>query len=166
MMTEKKLGYNIRIKGEKVNHEVFKEYLEIAKRADDAGLYFLAFPEFFGRFDRNRIHIIPYMSAIATNTERAKIGPDVLQIPFLHPKHIADIGSSLDIISEGRFILGVGVGVSPSEFENFGVPYEKRGKITDESMDIIIKLWTQPSIADYNGKFFKLRNVCSPPCVQ
>jgi len=165
-MSEKKLGYNIRIKAEKVDHEVFKEYVEIAKRADKAGLYFLAFPEFFGRFDRNRIHIIPYMTAIATNTEHALVGPDVLQIPFLHPKHIADIGASLDIITNGRFVLGIGTGWQPAEFEKFGLSFKDRGKITDESLDIIIKLWTQPSIAEYNGKFFRFKEVCSPPCIQ
>ena len=162
----KKLGYNIRLKTEKVGHEVFREYLGIAKRADAAGLYYLAFPEFFERFDRNRIHVIPYMSAIASHTENVKFGNYVLITPIFHPKHIADIGASLDIISNGRFILGVGTGWVPSEFENFGIPFEERGKRTDEALDIIIKLWTQPSIAEYNGKFFKLRNVCSPPCVQ
>ena len=165
-MQEKKLGYNIRVKAEKVNVEVKNEYFEIAKRADDAGLHYLAFPEFFGRFDPSRIHVVPYMAAVAAITEHVKIGPDVLQVPLLHPKHIADIGASLDIISEGRFILGVGTGWVPSEFENFGVPYEKRGRITNESLDIIKKLWTEPAIYDYRGKFFTLRNVCSPPCIQ
>jgi alkanesulfonate monooxygenase SsuD/methylene tetrahydromethanopterin reductase-like flavin-dependent oxidoreductase (luciferase family) len=165
-MTEKKLGYNIRIKAEKVNHEIFKEYLEIAKKADDAGLYYLAFPEFFGRFDRNRVHVIPYMTAIAAHTEHAKLGPDVLQVPFLHPKHIADIGSSLDIISNGRFVLGVGTGWVPSEFEKFGISFKERGKITNESLDIIIKLWTEPAINDYRGKFFTFKDLCSPPTVQ
>ncbi|MDH5443413.1 MAG: LLM class flavin-dependent oxidoreductase [Hadesarchaea archaeon] len=165
-MAEKKLGYNIRIKAEKVNVEVKKEYLELAKRADDAGLYYLAFPEFFGRFDPSRIHVVPYMAAVAAITEHVKIGPDVLQVPLLHPKHIADIGSSLDIISEGRFILGVGTGWVPSEFENFGIPFKERGRRTDESLDIIKKLWTEPAIYDYRGKFFTLRNVCSPPAIQ
>jgi alkanesulfonate monooxygenase SsuD/methylene tetrahydromethanopterin reductase-like flavin-dependent oxidoreductase (luciferase family) len=165
-MTEKKLGYNIRIKAEKVNVDVKNEYLGIAKRADEAGIYYLAFPEFFARFDPNRLHVVPYMAAIAARTEHAKLGTDVLQIPLLHPKHIADIGASLDIISEGRFILGAGLGPNPAEFENFGIPFKERGKRTDEALDIIKKLWTEPAIYDYRGKFFTLRNVCSPPCVQ
>jgi len=166
-MTEKKLGYNIRLKTEKVNIEVKNEYLEIAKRADDAGIYYLAFPEFFSRFDPNRLHVVPYMAAIAARTERAKLGTDVLEIPLLHPKHIADIGASLDIISEGRFILGAGVGMNvPTEFENFGLSIKERGRRTDESLDIIKKLWTEPAIYDYRGKFFTLKNVCSPPCIQ
>jgi len=80
-MAEKKLGYNIRVKAEKVNVAIKNEYLEIAKRADDAGIYYLAFPEFFARFDPNRLHVVPYMAAIAARTEHVKLGTDVLQIP-------------------------------------------------------------------------------------
>ncbi|MDH5443872.1 MAG: LLM class flavin-dependent oxidoreductase [Candidatus Hadarchaeaceae archaeon] len=167
-MVEKKLGYNIRIKGEKVNHELYKEYVAIAKRADAAGLYYLSFPEFFARFDRNRIHVIPYMTAIAAQTEHVKFSNDVLVVPLFHPIHIADIGSSLDIMTNGRFILGVGLGSSRAEYENFGISWawKKRGRILDESLDIIKKLWTEPAISEYKGKFYTIKNICSPPPVQ
>jgi len=165
-MTEKNLGYNVRIKAEKVNHEVFKEYMEIAKRADDAGLYYLGIPEFFARFDPNRLHSVPYMGAIATLTEHVKFGPNVMEVTLLHPIHVADTTATYDIMSNGRYVLGVGSGFWPSEYENFGIPWKKRGAILDETLDIIKKLWTEPAIYDYKGKFFTLKNVCSPPCVQ
>ena len=165
-MSEKKLGYNIRVKGEKVNYEVFKEYLEIAKRADNSGLYYLGIPEFFARFDSRRLHSVPYMGAIATVTEHVKFGPDVMEVTLLHPIHVADTTATYDIMSNGRYVLGVGSGFWPSEYENFGIPWNKRGAILDETLDIIKKLWTEPAIYDYRGKFFTLKNVCSPPCVQ
>jgi len=165
-MPEKKLGYNIRVKAEKVNHEIFKEYMEIAKRADDSGLYYLAIPEFFARFDSRRLHSLPYMGAIATLTEHVKFGPNVMEVTLLHPIHVADTAATYDIMSNGRYILGVGSGFWPSEYENFGIPWDKRGAILDETLDIIKKLWTEPAIYDYKGKFFTLKNVCSPPCVQ
>jgi len=166
MAQKKLLGYNIRLKGEEVSYGVFREYLEIAKRADDAGLYYLAFPEFFARFDPRRLHVVPYMAAIAAHTQHVKVGFDVLQVPLLHPIHIADIGSSLDIMSNGRFVLGVGTGYFPPEYENFGIPFKERGRRTDEALDIIKKLWTEPALYEYRGKYFTLRNVCSPPTVQ
>jgi alkanesulfonate monooxygenase SsuD/methylene tetrahydromethanopterin reductase-like flavin-dependent oxidoreductase (luciferase family) len=165
-MTEKKLGYNIRVKAEKVNYEVFKEYMEIAKRADTSDLYYLGIPEFFARFDSRRLHSVPYMGAIATVTERVKFGPNVMEVPLLHPIHVADTTATLDIMSNGRYILGAGLGFWPSEYENFGIPWNKRGAILDESLDIIKKLLTEPAIYDYRGKFFTLKNVCSPPCIQ
>jgi len=165
-MTEKKLGYNIRVKAEKVNHEVFKEYMGIAKKADNSGLYYLGIPEFFARFDTRRLHSIPYMAAIATVTEHVKFGPNVMEVPLLHPIHVADTTATLDIMSNGRYILGVGLGFWPSEYDNFQLPWKERGKRLDEALDIMKKLWTEPAIYDYRGKFFTLKNVCSPPCVQ
>jgi len=161
----KKLGYNIRIKGE-VNPQTVREYFDLAKRADNAGIYYLGVPGFFDRSDRRILHLFTYVSALAVVTEHAKVGFECLLIPLIHPKHVADIGASLDIISNGRFVLGAGLGWRRDEYEKFEVPWEERGKRLDESLDIIKKLWTQPMIDEYNGKFFKFKNVCSPPCVQ
>ena len=165
-MTEKKLGYNVRVKAENVDYKVFREYMEIVKRADAAGLYFLAIPEFFARFDSRRLHSLPYMGAIATVTEHAKFGPDVMEVPLLHPIHVADTTATYDIMSNGRYVLGVGLGFWPIEYDNFQIPWKERGARLDEALDIMIKMWTQPAVYDYRGKFFTLKDVCSPPCVQ
>jgi len=170
-MAEKKLGYNIRLKAEEVDYFAFKEYIEIAKRADkcyDYGLYYLAIPEFFARRDPNRLHAFPYMGAIANATEHVKFGSHVFEVPLIHPKHLADIGATLDIMSNGRFILGVGVGIYPPSYEIFGVPWKERGRRLDESLEIIKKFWTAPkgALVSYEGKYFKIKDECSPPCVQ
>jgi len=165
-MTEKKLGYNVRVKAEKVDYKVFREYLGIAKKADAAGIYYLGIPEFFARFDPKRLHSIPYMGAIATETEHAYFGPNVMEVTLLHPIHVADTTATYDIMSNGRYILGVGSGFWPSEYDNFQLPWNKRGAILDETLDIVKKMLTEPAVYDYRGKFFTLKDVCSPPCVQ
>jgi len=165
-MVEKNLGYNVRVKAEKVDYKVFRDQLEVVKRADAAGIHYLGIPEFFARFDSKRLHSIPYMGAVATVTEHAKFGPDVMEVPLLHPIHVADTTATYDIMSNGRYVLGVGVGIWPSEYDNFQLPWKERGKRLDEALDIMIKMWTEPAIYDYKGKFFTLKNVCSPPCVQ
>ena len=165
-MAEKKLGYNVRVKAEKVDYKVFREYIGIAKRADAAGIYYLAIPEFFARFDSKRLHSLPYMGAIAAETEHAYFGPNVMEATLLHPIHVADTTATYDIMSNGRYILGVGSGFWPSEYDNFQVPWNKRGAILDETLDIVKKMLTEPAVYDYRGKFFTLKDVCSPPCVQ
>jgi len=165
-MPEKKLGYNIRVKAERVDYKVFREYMEIAKRADAAGIYYLGIPEFFARFDTRRLHSLPYMGAIATVTEHAYFGPNVMEVPLLHPIHVADTTATYDIMSNGRYILGVGLGFWPRSYENFGVPWNKRGAILDETLDIVKRMLTEPAVYDYRGKFFTLKDVCSPPCIQ
>ena len=165
-MVEKNLGYNVRVKAEKVDYKVFRDQLEVVKKADAAGIHYLGIPEFFARFDSKRLHSIPYMGAVATVTEHAKFGPDVMEVPLLHPIHVADTTATYDIMSNGRYVLGVGVGIWPSEYDNFQLPWKERGKRLDEALDIMIKMWTEPAIYDYKGKFFTLKNVCSPPCIQ
>ena len=165
------MGYNVRVKAEEVDNSTYKEYIEIAKRADkcyDRGLYYLAIPEFFARRDPARLHCIPYMGAIAQVTEHVLFGPHVLEVPLFHPKHLADIAATLDIMSNGRFVLGVGVGFQPYEYEVFGIPWEERGKRLDESLEIMKKFWTAPkgTLVSYEGKHFKIKDECSPPCVQ
>jgi alkanesulfonate monooxygenase SsuD/methylene tetrahydromethanopterin reductase-like flavin-dependent oxidoreductase (luciferase family) len=165
----KLVGFNIRYKGDRPpTHEDFKTLLEIARDADkhyDEGLYYLAVPEFFARRDPNRLHSVPYLAAIATVTENVRFGPNVMEVPLLHPKHVADISASLDIMSNGRFILGVGVGIYEPSYETFGVPWKERGKVLDEALEVIKRLWTEP-VVNYTGKYFKIVNDCSPPCIQ
>jgi len=163
-MTEKKLGYNIRIKKD-VDAKTVKEYFALAKRADDAGIYSLAVPGFFDRSDRRIINIFTYVSGLALVTEHCKVGFDCLLVPLIHPKHVADIGASLDLMSNGRFVLGAGLGWRKDEYERFEVPWHERGKRFDEALEIIEKLWTQPSV-DYSGRFWNFKKMVSPPCVQ
>jgi alkanesulfonate monooxygenase SsuD/methylene tetrahydromethanopterin reductase-like flavin-dependent oxidoreductase (luciferase family) len=168
-MPKKFIGLNVRYKGDHPpKYDDFKNALQIAKEADkhyDEGLYYLAVPEFFARRDPNRMHCVPYIGAIATVTKNAMFGPNVLEVPLFHPKHVADIGATLDIMSNGRFMLGVGVGIYEEEYENFGVPWKERGRRLDESLEIITQFWTKPSVS-YKGKYFQIENDCSPPCVQ
>jgi alkanesulfonate monooxygenase SsuD/methylene tetrahydromethanopterin reductase-like flavin-dependent oxidoreductase (luciferase family) len=168
-MPKKLVGLNIRYKGDvPPTHKDFRQLIEIAKDADkyyDQGLYFFAIPEFFARRDPKRMHCFPYMGALATVTQNVKFGPNVLEVPLFHPKHTADVASTLDIMSNGRFILGVGVGIYEEEYQNFGVSWHDRGKILDESLDLMIKFWTEPSV-NYKGKFFEIKDDCSPPNVQ
>ena len=171
-MPKKLLGYNIRVKAEDVDYWTYKEYVEIAKRADacyDKGLYYLAIPEFFARKDPARLHVLPYLGVVAEVTEHVKFGPHVLEVPLFHPKHIADIGASLDIMSNGRFVLGVGVGFLPFEYEDvFGIPWKERGRRLDESLEVMKKFWTAPrgALVTHEGRYFKIKDECSPPCVQ
>ena len=168
-MPKKRIGLNVRYKGDVPPvYKDFKQLLEIVKDADnhyDEGIYYLGIPDFFARRDPKRLHSFPYMAAIATVTQNVKFGPNVLEAPLFHPKHIADMSSSIDIMSNGRFILGVGLGVYEPGYKNFGVSWHDRGKILDEQLEVITKLWTEAP-ANYKGKFFQIENEYSPPNIQ
>jgi len=157
-----KLGIAFNVKELNARPYHLKNYYEIAERADEVGLYYFAFPNMVSR-GMAGVETFAYISAIAARTRNVKIGTDVWQIPLYHPIIIASRAATLDLISEGRFICGVGTGWSPKEHETLGVPWHERWERFDETIEIVKKLWTEPTVT-YHGKFFTLEDVvCLKP---
>ncbi|MGD9763957.1 MAG: LLM class flavin-dependent oxidoreductase [Candidatus Binatia bacterium] len=100
--------------------------------------------------------------AIAMRTKKLRIGPGVLLLPLYNPLHVAEHGTVVDVISQGRFILGVGQGYRKEEFEAFQVPLTDRPARMREGIEAIRTLWTQP-VANYHGKHFTYTNVTLRP---
>ncbi len=101
------------------------------------------------------------LAALAARTTRVRLGTSVLIIPYRNPLILANTLATIDQISRGRVILGIGVGWQKEEFEALGVGefYASRGRVTDEWMEICIKLWTnQPPVA-YEGRFARFPDV-------
>lgn len=72
------------------------------------------------------------LSWLAGLTDRVRLGTTVLVAPYRHPLLTARMAANLDELSGGRLVLGVGVGWARQEFEALGVPFERRGRLTDE----------------------------------
>jgi len=84
------------------------------------------------------------MVTFAASTSRIQIGSAILLLGLRHPTVAARILTSLNVLSEDRLILGVGVGgENPAEFDFSGVPYERRGKVLDESLEFLISQWEE-----------------------
>ncbi|MFI6394627.1 LLM class flavin-dependent oxidoreductase [Nonomuraea sp. NPDC050547] len=81
------------------------------------------------------------LSWLAGVTERVRLGTTVLIVPYRHPLLVARMAANLDRLSGGRFVLGVGAGWARQEFEALGVPYQARGKLTDEHLRTIRSAW-------------------------
>src|ERR1700747_2365577 len=84
--------------------------------------------------------ILPVAAAIAARTKRIRIASGVLLMPFHNPVRLAEDIAVVDVISGGRFELGVGVGFKLEEFDSFGVSFRERGLRTNQSLDIIRRL--------------------------
>ena len=102
------------------------------------------------------------MSAIAMKTSRIRVGSGVILLPLYDPLHVAEHGTILDHISQGRFILGVGYGYRQQEFDAFGVSLDDRPARMSEGIEVIRELWTQPE-TNYQGTQFNYRNVALRP---
>ncbi len=106
------------------------------------------------------------LTFVAAKTKTIRLGTSVLVLPQRNPVVLAKQLASLDVYSEGRVDLGIGVGWLREEFEAIGVPWERRGKRTDECIEAMRALWTQ-SVASYEGELVRFSNVvCDPKPVQ
>ena len=86
------------------------------------------------------------LTAIAARTSRIKVGTGILVLPLRNPVVIAKELATLDHISDGRLIVGAAVGWYKREFDALGVDFGKRGRIMEESLEIIKRLWTEPKV--------------------
>ncbi|MEC3978406.1 LLM class flavin-dependent oxidoreductase [Amycolatopsis sp. H20-H5] len=81
------------------------------------------------------------LSWLAGITDRIRLGTTVLVVPYRHPLAIARMAANLNQLSGGRLVLGVGVGWARQEFEALGVPFEQRGRLTDEHLRTVRAAW-------------------------
>jgi probable F420-dependent oxidoreductase len=92
------------------------------------------------------------LSMVAAVTGRVRLGTSVLVLPYRNPVNLAAEAAALDVLSDGRFVLGVGAGWMHEEFRALGLDPGQRGARTDEHIDVLRVLWTQDP-ASFSGRF-------------
>ena len=96
------------------------------------------------------------LSFLAGCTQRVRLGTHVLILPFRNPVVTAKMLATLDVLSGGRLILGVGVGWMEEEFEALGLDtFHQRGEVTDEYIQLYKELWTKDEPV-FNGKHYQI----------
>jgi alkanesulfonate monooxygenase SsuD/methylene tetrahydromethanopterin reductase-like flavin-dependent oxidoreductase (luciferase family) len=101
-------------------------------------------------------------AAVAARTKKIKVGTDILVLPLHHPVHVAEDVATLDAISGGRVILGLGKGVIPSDFAAFGVSLRLSVSLFEEGIEILRRCWTEERFS-FVGKRFHLENLSITP---
>lgn len=102
------------------------------------------------------------LSALAGVTERIRLGTMVLVLPLRNPVSLAKEWATLDLLSGGRSIFGVGVGWHEEEFALMGVPHTERGRRMDECLEILRALWTRDRVS-YQGRFYQFKDLTIEP---
>jgi alkanesulfonate monooxygenase SsuD/methylene tetrahydromethanopterin reductase-like flavin-dependent oxidoreductase (luciferase family) len=105
---------------------------------------------------------LPIASAIAARTKRMKIGIAVQVLPLCHPLRLAEEAATVDQISHGRLIFGVGRSGVVSTYDAYQVPYDESRDRFTEILDIVKHAWTEPRFS-YAGKFHRFDNVACVP---
>ena len=104
---------------------------------------------------------LPVLAGFATRTSKVLLGTDILVAPFYHPVRLAEDVALLDVMSNGRFVLGVAIGYKPDEFALYGAELEKRGARFEEQLAILKGLWTRESFS-FKGKYYTVEGRLEP----
>lgn len=126
---------------------------DFAQAAEDMGLAHLRVPDQVIRPDSGPLHEpLSLLNYIAGLTERIELVPSVIVAPLRQTALLARQTAALDVLSQGRLRLGIGVGASQPEYQAMGVDFHTRGARCDEQMQLLHKLWSQ-SVVSFSGKF-------------
>jgi alkanesulfonate monooxygenase SsuD/methylene tetrahydromethanopterin reductase-like flavin-dependent oxidoreductase (luciferase family) len=102
--------------------------------------------------------ILPIASAIAAMTKRIRIGTYLVLLPLHNAVRIAEDAATIDVISNGRFDLGVGQGYAPGEFAAYGVNRKARAGRLEEGIEVIRGAWTKDDFS-FEGRYYKVKNI-------
>jgi probable F420-dependent oxidoreductase len=125
----------------------------VAREAETQGFHSVWVPDHVLRVFGPILDPLTVVSFVAGVTERVGLGTNVLVVPYRHPLILANETASLDVLSGGRFILGVGVGWNEEEFSALGTSIRERGRRTDEALEAMKRLWAGGP-ATYEGRHY------------
>jgi alkanesulfonate monooxygenase SsuD/methylene tetrahydromethanopterin reductase-like flavin-dependent oxidoreductase (luciferase family) len=139
--------------------EQLRDLFRITEAAQRNGFRYICIGQHFLYGDLRWLQPVPLLARLA-----AEVDPDVRLVttviiaPLYHPVVLAEEVATLDIVTEGRLIFGVGLGYRSDEFDQLGVPYRQRAARLDESIALMKELWTKAEVT-FQGHFWQLKDV-------
>jgi F420-dependent oxidoreductase-like protein len=156
-------------------HTTWAGMLDIWRAADDIDVFVSAwnFDHFYPIFSTDShgpcLEAWTMLAAMAQATKRLRVGVLVTGIVYRHPAVLANMATTVDIVSDGRLELGIGAGWNEEECGAYGIELgtlKERFDRFDEACEVLVSLLSKP-VTDYQGKYFTLRDAyCEPKPVQ
>ena len=112
--------------------------------------------------DRPFFDTLTCLAFLAGCTEIIQLGMSVMVLPYRHPLYWAKIATTIDHLSTGRLILGVGVGWMKEEFAAMNASFRERGAVSDEQLTLLKQLWTEEHIT-FRGKYYNVNDIAFNP---
>lgn len=112
--------------------------------------------------DRPFFEPLTCLAFLAGCTETIQLGMSVMVMAYRHPLYWAKIAATIDHLSLGRFIMGVGVGWMEEEFAAMGAPFRERGKVADEQLRLLRTIWQQEH-ATFHGQYYQFDDIAVSP---
>jgi len=161
--------------------EGIRSYIEISKMAESLGFDSVSVTDHvvmgknldkypFGKFplpsEAPWFEPLTILNMIGSNTSTIRLATAILIVPLRNPALLAKTAASIDVISNGRLELGVGLGWQKEEFEAAGLNYYEREEVFWETLEVIKKLWSESPVT-HSGKKFQFEDIwCEPKPIQ
>lgn len=140
----------------------YREIIDLVRLAEALGFDSAWVSEHHGSGDGYMPSLLVTLGAFAAATERIKLGTGVVLTPFHHPLRLAEDSATVDLISGGRLILGLGLGWRGEEFRMFGTTVNERVRRTVETIEILRQAWTGERFS-FQGRVFSFDRVLVTP---
>jgi alkanesulfonate monooxygenase SsuD/methylene tetrahydromethanopterin reductase-like flavin-dependent oxidoreductase (luciferase family) len=124
----------------------FQETLAFVRLADRLGFDSVTKTAHYSAYPFQMLQLVPMLARFAAEAPRLRLNAGVLLLPLLSPLHVAEEFATLDVISGGKIILGVGLGYRDVEFKAFGVPRTQRARRFEANLIAIKRLWTEDKV--------------------
>ena len=154
------VGYQVGqvvIRGTLDLQQQWKDQLEQFRVARDVGFDTYCWAHHYLIDPYQHFQPFPVLARLAGEPGNMKLATSVLLLPLLNPVDVAEQTATLDHISEGRFILGLGLGYRPEECEAFGTRMSQRGARCSEALALMKRLWTEDEVT-HHGRYFHVSN--------
>lgn len=135
-----------------------REALEQVRGAREAGFHLIAAGQHYLSYPYQHPATLPFLARLASEAQGMHLAATVLILPLLPPVDVAESVATLDAISGGKFILGVGLGYREAENVAFGVPPKERVGRLLESLEVMKRLWTEEEV-EFHGSFYTIPNL-------
>jgi len=135
-----------------------KNLIEQVRAARASGLASLMVGQHFVSSPLQMFQAMPLLARLAAEAEGMKLGPGLLLLPLLNPVIVAEETATLDWLTGGNAIIGLGLGYRQEEFSSIGVPIKERVPRFVEAVEVIRKLW-RDDVVEHKGRFHTLSKV-------
>ena len=133
------------------------EMVHQVRAARNAGFSSLWFPHHWLTNPMQMLAIVPTMGYLAAHAEGMTIGPNILILPPQNPMHVAEEAATMDVLTGGNYILGLGLGYRQPEFDAFGIPLAERAPRFNEGIALMKRLWTEEKVT-HQGRFYTVND--------
>ncbi len=161
-----KVGINLVNFGPAANPPVLRGWAEMAERLGYHSLltsdHVTVTPDVGANYPGPFYEPLGLLGWLAGITQHIRLGTTVVIVPYRNPLELARSLANTDQLSDGRLIFGAGVGWARQEFAALGVPFNRRGAMTDEYLEVIVRHWHEPSLT-FQGEFVSCVDVDTSP---